>query len=206
MIKALFKPLRYLSIKANDNGGKLKVDFIIPFTASAVLSSIFLYLKIAHQIHLFNTDNSLIQNVSGMAQTLPGFYIAALAAISTFPSASMNNPMPEPTPYLKSSDNSEKDRLTRRRFLCYMFAYLAYISIVTLFLTSTIVFTYRNSLFEAPAFFEHIAYFFSCLFVYFLLIQIVLLTFVGLWYLGERIHLNDPEDIIHEEKNEEMSN
>lgn len=202
MIDALFKPLRYLAIK-EDVGGKFKVDVVIPLIIALVISLIFLYLKIWHQIHLFGTDSSLIQNIIGLVQILPGFYIAALAAISTFPSSSMDKDMPEPTPYLNKATGVEKDYLCRRRFLCYMFAYLAYISIITLFLTAVIAFVYSTALFKTSAFIDNTVYFFSCLAIYFLIIQTVSLTFVGLWYLGERIHFNDPEDIIFSEESEE---
>lgn len=199
MIDALFKPLRYLAIRV-DAGGKLKVDVIIPLIVALVISSIFLYLKIVYQIHLFGADSSLIENIIGLIQILPGFYIAALAAISTFPSSSMDKDMPEPTPYLKKTIGVENDYLSRRRFLSYMFAYLAYISIITLFLTAIIVFAYSTALFEAPVIIDNAVYFFSCLSIYFLIIQIVFLTFVGLWYLGERIHFNDPDDVTNSEE------
>ena len=193
MIEVIFKPRRYLAIKV-EGGSKFRVDIVTPFVIGLVISLVFLYLKLKYQIDLFDKNSSLIQSISGLVQTLPGFYIAALAAIATFPSTSMNNPMPEPTPYLKFPNN-DPDLLNRRRFLCYMFAYLAYISIVALFITSIAIFMYGNDLLKVPSILYFFAYFFVCLVIYFLLIQIALLTFVGLWYLGERIHLNDPQDI-----------
>lgn len=193
MIEVIFKPLRYLAIKV-EGGSKFRVDIVTPFVIGLVISLVFLYLKLKYQIDLFDKNSSLIQSISGLVQTLPGFYIAALAAIATFPSTSMNNPMPEPTPYLEFPNN-DPDLLNRRRFLCYMFAYLAYISIVALFITSIAIFMYGNDLLKVPSILYFFAYFFVCLVIYFLLIQIALLTFVGLWYLGERIHLNDPQDI-----------
>ena len=192
MIEVIFKPLRYLAIKV-EGGSKFKVDIVTPFVVGLIISLVFLYLKFKHQIDLFD-NSSLIQSITGLVQTLPGFYIAALAAIATFPSTSMNNPMPEPTPYIKFPNNDD-DLLNRRRFLCYMFAYLAYISIVALFITSIAIFMYGNDLLKVPSILYFFAYFFVCLVIYFLIIQIALLTFVGLWYLGERIHLNDPQDI-----------
>lgn len=193
MIEAIFKPLRYLQIKV-EGSGKLKVDLIVPLIIGLVISLIFLYLNVVYKIDLFHDDNALTQSIIGLVQTLPGFYIAALAAIATFPSASMNNKMPDPTPHLKLP-NGDDDLLNRRRFLCYMFAYLAYVSIATLFITAISVFMYDSNLFKVPSIVYFFSYFIVCLVIYFLIIQIVLLTFVGLWYLGERIHLNDPQDI-----------
>lgn len=203
MIEALFKPLRYLAIKVDDEGGKVKTDIKMPLIIALVISSVFLYLRIIHQIHLFVTDELLTQNIIGLLQTLPGFYVAALAAISTFPSTSMNQDMPEPTPYLGVKDLPSYDGLSRRRFLCYMFAYLAYISIITLFLTAVIVFMYSNELLKSSALVSNISYFISCFSVFFLIIQIVFLTFVGLWYLGERIHFNDVPVTLESEESEE---
>ena len=195
MIKALFKPLRYLSIRADDSGGKFKTDIMMPLLIALILSSLFVYLKVNYQIHLFITDEILTQNIIGLFQTLPGFYIAALAAISTFPSTSMDQDMPEPTPYLGEKGTPSCDRMTRRRFLSYMFSYLAYISIITLFSTAITVFMYDNEILKSSILFNNISYFFSCLIAFFLITQIVSLTFVGLWYLGERIHLNDAPDL-----------
>ncbi len=198
MIEVIFKPLRYLAIKV-EGGSKFKVDIVTPFVIGLIISLVFLYLKLKHQIDLFDNNSSLIQSITGLVQTLPGFYIAALAAIATFPSTSMNSPMPEPTPYLKFPNN-DPDLLNRRRFLCYMFAYLAYISIVALFITSITIFMYGNGLLKVPSIIYYFTYFFVCLAIYFLLIQIVILTFVGLWYLGERIHINDPTDLSNPEE------
>lgn len=195
MIKALFKPLRYLSIRADDSGGKFKTDIMMPLLVALVLSSLFVYLKINYRIHLFITDELLTQNIIGLLQTLPGFYIASLAAISTFPSTSMDQDMPDPTPYLGKKETTTYDGLTRRRFLSYMFSYLAYISIITLLSTSAIVFMYSNKILESSVFFSNASYFLSCLITFFLITQIIFLTFVGLWYLGERIHLNDAPDL-----------
>src|SRR5699024_6822678 len=135
---------------------------------------------------------SILANIINLIATLPGFYIAALAAISTFPSESMKSLMPEPTPYL--SDPSDRDQLSRRRFLSYMFAYLAYISIMVYLFSSIVSFLYNNIDYKVN-YLVFSAIYFSCNFIiFFFLAQIVLLTLVGLWYLGERIHFNDPDD------------
>lgn len=191
MNKALFKPLRYLMIKV-DAKGKKTVDFKYPTITSLFISFTLVGFEYYKGVNVFLNDNSILANIINLIATLPGFYIAALAAISTFPSESMKSLMPEPTPYL--GDPSDRDQLSRRRFLSYMFAYLAYISIMVYLFSSIVSFLYNNIDYKVNYLVFSTIYF-SCNFIiFFFLAQIVLLTLVGLWYLGERIHFNDPDD------------
>ncbi|MEJ1644057.1 hypothetical protein SMA60_27945, partial [Escherichia coli] len=59
-----------------------------------------------------------------------GFYIAALAAVSTFSSPSIDEVMAGDPPTLLEKFRGQKIKveLTRRRFVCYLFGYLALVS------------------------------------------------------------------------------
>jgi hypothetical protein len=145
------------------------------------------------RIDLFSA-NGLISRLLGFLQSLPGFYIAALAAISTFNNPDMLKPMPGETPTMRVlyGGGLEVVRLTRRRFLSAMFAYLTALSIF-LTLAAMIGLAMAQPLKEMiqPALQEIIRSAFSFVFFIFLS-QLVLVTLWGLFYLGERIHTPDP--------------
>ncbi|MGK9996690.1 hypothetical protein O6197_24780, partial [Salmonella enterica subsp. enterica] len=80
-------------------------------------------------ISLIETNGLLLQ-VNGLLQVLIGFYIAALAAVSTFSSSSIDEVMAGVPPTLVEKFRGQKltVELTRRRFVCYLFGYLALVS------------------------------------------------------------------------------
>jgi hypothetical protein len=201
MIALIYKPIAYLNIKLS-NGSKQKfdLDIKVPLLISLLISLLFLGLNYYDDsINIFGKSNNLLSPIISFYQAMPGFYIAALAAIATFPSASMNKCMPEPTPYLLidqdvEDKSSNRDYLSRRRFLCYMFAYLAFISIVFFFIAIGLNFTYSTVFFEVADWVFLLTYFINCIIVFFIILQSIFITFLGLWYLGHRIHLNDNSD------------
>lgn len=79
--------------------------------------------------------SELVAALVSATALLPGFYIAALAAVSTFAGPHMDEAMPEPTPELdiQTLQTSGPEKLTRRMFLCYLFGYLAVISLLLVF-------------------------------------------------------------------------
>lgn len=190
MIGKLLKPAIYLSIKMDD-GKKSTLDFLLPSTIAIIFSVILMWLYKAYEIDVFSEKHNLMSGISGFIQTLPGFFIAALAAIATFPNAMMNNILPEPTPYLENSNGMVQDKLSRRRLLSYLFSYLTFISIIGYFMVVLVVFLQSLNL-KLPPITSDIFYFIGCFLPILLLAHIVCLTFFGLWYLGDRIHLNDP--------------
>lgn len=192
MLNLLYRPLIYLRIRT-DEKYKVWVDFYLPISIALVLSIVLFWLYMSQNINVFAIDNKLISNISGFLQTLPGFFIAALAAIASFPSDAMGQLIPGDTPYLPDSNlaSDGRDKLTRRRYLCYLFAYLTYISIIGFLFITFIVFLHSFSLnLSLPIL--YFGYLLSCLIFFFILTQIIFLTFIGLWYLGERIHINNP--------------
>jgi uncharacterized membrane protein len=198
VIKLIFNPKNYLNIKLTQNSEqKHYLDVVIPFSISIVLSLILLIINsIDNTINIFYKDIGLLGSITNFFQSMPGFYIAALAAIATFPSESMNRPMRDPAPYLlkdvsEKDIDSNRDILSRRRFLCYMFAYLAFISIVFFFMSVLLSFLYSFNIFIIDSFWLDFGYFLSCFLVFYITSQAIIITFLGLWYLGSRIHFND---------------
>ena len=78
-------------------------------------------------------EKSLTQYILSFLSTLPGFYIAALAAVATFDRPTLDETMPPPAPKmnLMTGNRSEEVELTMRMFLSHMFSYLTTISFVT---------------------------------------------------------------------------
>lgn len=201
MIKLIYKPIDYLGIKLSDGSKqKFNLDILLPFCLALFISIFLLIINLLDlSVNIFAEDNGFLGSITSFFQSMPGFYIAALAAIATFPSSSMNRAMPEPTPYLlidkgEKDEDKNRDFLSRRRFLCYMFAYLAFISIVFFFLSVALSFIYSFSIFYISDFCLYAGYFLSCMVVFYIISQTIFITFLGLWYLGHRIHLNDNLD------------
>jgi vacuolar-type H+-ATPase subunit I/STV1 len=73
----------------------------------------------------------LLRDVLTMLGILPGFYIAALAAVTTFNSPSMDAVLPRPAPLLRVQIRGEWENieLSKRQFLSYLFSYLVVLSL-----------------------------------------------------------------------------
>ena len=136
MFELIFKPLNYLSIRW-DNGiiNKTRFDFIIPLIISIILSIIltFIWIEIGSKSsNIFSNDLSYY--LICFLQTMPGFYIAALAAISTINSTTMDQPMAGDPPKEKYVEHNPYKvfwvEMNRRRFLARLFSYLTFVSII----------------------------------------------------------------------------
>lgn len=90
---------------------------------TAVVAGIFWILPVKPV--LFG-DVGLNGSIIALVATLPGFFIAALAAVSTFERDALDEVMPPPAPTLdlRTRGMDEGVELTMRMFLCHLFAYL----------------------------------------------------------------------------------
>ena len=203
MFELIFKPLNYLSIKWEVEGSTSKKTFdtTIPLIISIVLSVLLVGME---YIFVSETDKSVkifASEISGLLagflQTIPGFYIAALAAIATLTSPTMDRPMDgiPPTKKVHTIDMDgnpiDKDEpLERREFLARLFSYLSFISLVLYFFILILQYMYQLKIFAVGQGFYSAIYFLCLVAFNFLLVQLMLLTFLGLYYLGQRIHEN----------------
>lgn len=189
MVNVIFKPLAYLMIHSESHHKKY-VDFLAPFLFAGTIGCALLWLHVTLGINIFDGRSKLLSSIIGLIQTLPGFYIAALAAVASFNNLALDSEMTSPTMTIEHND-SYSERLTRRRFLCYMLAYLAFISIIACLSIILIEFFYSFKLITNLIWLK-VGYFVGCFTVTAMLTQIFLLTFVCLWYLGDRMHFNAP--------------
>ncbi|TXL12353.1 hypothetical protein BMR05_15660, partial [Methylococcaceae bacterium HT4] len=132
MIRHLLRPLSYLSI---EHQLKWKVDWIYPLLLAIVSTILIFWLKQFGQVSLYS-NSGIITKILGFVQVLPGFYIAALAAIATFNKTDIDKTMPAPAPKIDIlvQGKSVAIKLTRRRFLCSMFAFLTAESLIIIVL------------------------------------------------------------------------
>lgn len=75
-------------------------------------------------------SNGLLASSMAVASTLPGFFLAGLAAVATFNGLNMDAVMPAPAPKLKikTGGSWSEIELSRRQFLSYLFSYLVLLS------------------------------------------------------------------------------
>lgn len=189
MLADLLRPFGFLRI-THSTRAPLFVNWIFPFAASLLLLLAALVLRL--NVDVFGA-NGLVSRVLGFVQNLPGFYVAALAAIATFSNRDINKVMPGVPPVMNIVHNGAptKIELTRRRFLSSMFAYLTALCIcITLASIAALAIADPLKLLLATAIYLPAKICFSLIFVMFLM-QMICVTLWGLYYLGERIHTPD---------------
>ncbi|WP_252106660.1 MULTISPECIES: hypothetical protein [unclassified Halomonas] len=183
IIYQLTRPVSYLFIKHSD---KYIYDWVVPSILLVTTSVLFFLLS----IDFFNLY-LLVGKISTLLAALPGFFIAALAAVATFNRLDIDKPMSkENPPKIETLINTQyKDMpLSRRRFLCMLFSFLTVQSIFLSFLG----FIPESFVFYDPSnsnvLIHHgvsIAYFLVFFFFFF---QLLTTTMHGLYYLGDKIH------------------
>lgn len=202
MLSMIFKPLYYLKIKWEVPGqiSKKHFDIWLPALLSLFLSGVLVVLDIFVVIPLCSQktpnifDGEFATLLSGFLQTIPGFYIAALAAIATLNSATMDRPMAgiPPTEIIIETNPYREvpSAVSRRLFLSSLFAYLALLSLLLFFLTLTFKYFYNLDIFLVPNWIYETLYFINLFVFNFLFCQMIMLTLMGLYYLGDRVHRN----------------
>lgn len=189
MFKHLLRPFSYLTI---DHQQKWIVDWIYPLVGAILSTAIIFGLKVVGPISLYG-DSGLVGKILGFIQNLPGFYIAALAAIATFNRIDIDKTMPAPAPTLDITVQGKTVaiELTRRRFLCSMFAFLTaenLILIAMAIFSQTLYLTVKACL---PVV-SHIWVSGFFIFIFLLLYwQMMITSFWGLFYLGDKLHQPD---------------
>lgn len=161
-----------------EHSGKNIYDWYIP---------IFLTLIFAIFIYLNNSIDSekvkvILDKLLTFLAILPGFYIAAIAAISTFQNSLLDRKLDGESAkvkFLVSGDMIETN-LTRRQLLSLVFSYLSALSLF-LFLFAIII----SQLITCELNIWILSTVFSIFFI-----QLIIITLFGLYYLGERMHHN----------------
>lgn len=177
IVYQLSRPLSYLRISHED---KWVYDWLIP----GILTVITCFVS-ARWISLgeLTSSDGLIAGLTGFVSNLPGFFIAALAAVATFNKNDIDKLMANPPKIeVLYQGNFLMVEMTRRRFLCVLFSYLTAVSIFLVIFSKIALSINLTTEYAVELSWVGVTVFF------FVLWQMILATILGLYYLGERLH------------------
>lgn len=188
----LGRPLAFSTIRGP--GLRIYRDFI-PW--AVVVVTLVLYWCLPLRLALVGSVS-----ISGLAApffaSLPGFFIAALAAVATFNGADLDREMANVTAELTIRGEKGTSAITLRVFLCYLFAYLTAISFLGFFLCASVSLLAGNlhelaqmASFGEPARELMVVNGLRSLFVGLVALvgaKVVFCTALGLYFLAERVH------------------
>lgn len=202
--RQLLTPMKYLRIR-NGAGlfhSKFSYDFVIPALLTAFTCIIFGALDLRLEVY---SHPKLTESFSNLLTLLIAFYMAALAAVSTFDRKGIDSRLKGDPAILRVRDNDgghlvEKS-LTYRQFISYLFGYLSFVSLCLFLLLLGL--THGWPKFENKMVHGHAALLIFKLLldpilfvaVMFLFWQMVITSLLGIYFLTERLQsLTDPEN------------
>ena len=180
----LFSPLKYICIKDGEAPQKKWFDIICPLL-TCVLLSLFLILSDYHysvNVAYFFSKLGSITNI------LPGFYIASIAAIATFDKSDLDSDVPgmKMSMFYPGKGIIKDSPLSKRIFLCCMFSYLTFLSVVCS-IFSSLAETFRDITINFHCY-GYLKYIYLVL-LSFVFAQLITITCWALYYISQRIHL-----------------
>lgn len=190
VISKVFTPISYIRISHPE---KRYFDFVLPIVTSILITIAIYFLP--NQIDLIGKD-SLVSLVNGILQILSGFYIASMAAVATFQKDGMDDVMSGSPPIMKGH------ALTRRKFLTYLFGYLAFMSIAMYFVGGAAQLVQNNlSQFEMLRLpWVRVV----LIFIYISIISnIIYTTTLGMFFMINKMHDTPNKLIINNENNDD---
>lgn len=174
------RPVSYLRIHHED---KWIYDWLIPAILTGLTIAPLAWLS---DLPAVVGDDGLLASITGFVENLPGFFIAALAAVATFNKHDidqlMNNP---PKVSIMYQGTRIMVEMTRRRFLCVLFSYLTATSIFI------VICFYLGKAIGAGGDDTQLLGWGAALAYFFIFWQMITATLLGLYYLGERLHTPD---------------
>jgi hypothetical protein len=184
-----FRPIAYLMIK----GPSLNVyRYKLPLLATAVVGGLFIILPAKFDLV---GDKSLSDYLISFFSSLPGFYIAALAAVVAFAGGDLDQDMPEVTLKMTAHGDTANNPITLRVFLCFLFSYLTVLSFVGFFICLAGAMLASNVTILASGMSSDNAGFVAAALktsflatLVFLSASVVFCTVQGLYFLAERVH------------------
>jgi len=184
MLNVILSPLSYLTIR---NAQKALVDWVYPVVLAAASTWAIFYLGGQGAI---TGTGGLIERVLLVCSVLPGFYIAALAGIATFNRPGMDDVMPAPAPKLSARLKGKKVmvEMTRRRFLSLLFAFLCWESVALMIACIFGAVLAKGLIAHVPQAMSHLVVAVCCFIFLLAFWQMIFTTFLGLFYLGDRLH------------------
>lgn len=193
----IFKAFGFLKIIYPEDSPN-SILYLVPSLLSILVCCFLLYLNhdSDHIINIFNQP--AFDSISTFVQVLPGFYIAALAAIASYnntnsksnDNSNLDNKISGNPPYLheETSNGGRKSELSRRRFLTLMFGYLAAISMLSTVFLFFVRLSYDVGIIFVPYSIYLVAYAILMFIFFFFFFQMILVTLYGIYYLADRMH------------------
>lgn len=189
MLRMIVKPLDYSKIVwnyKNDKGqnydAKKWVDRYFPLGLSILFTFIIFNLYFFFEYSIFFKSEAFYY-ITCFLQTLPGFYIAALAAIVSFKNDQLDEIDFDDCPVDAKGYN-----MTFRRFLSNTFAYLAWLSIFLIIYCISLRYIFEQKDMMISIGYFSIIYIFLLIPFGFFFSQLISITAMSLSYLGDRIH------------------
>jgi hypothetical protein len=194
-IRQLTVPMNYLRIRHGDDlfHSKAVYDFVLP--AALSLATLGVFAALGTKISIFS-NSELIKRVMDLLALMIAFYMAALAAVSTFDRKGIDAPLPDEDALLKKRqpDGRFADvALSYRQFISYCFGYLSFLSlclymfmIITSFVWEDIVKIFDTSSVLKSAF-DYVVQPSIFLFTFFFIWQLMITSLLGIYFLTERI-------------------
>ncbi len=179
----LTRPISYLFL--NHEAGKV-YNWQIPLLLAAFSTVILFFVS---DIQMLAGEGGLIESLTSLIINLPGFLIAALAAIATFNRPVIDQEMIDaPVIDIKVGDTELKNSpLSRRDFLLRLFSFL---TVDSIFL---VIYAKVGSIIPVPSWFITEFYIAEWIFSFVFLVifwQLLTLILFGMYYLCERLNLN----------------
>lgn len=184
-LRKLFTPISFLRLRSPD---LILYQWVLP-TLGAVTLYIFILNPIGWGLD-FEVE-SLMRDINSLVGVLVGFYIAALAAVATFPNPSLDEPLQGASTTLKrrTSGGVVVEPVSRRRYLATVFGYCAMVSVIIYIFG--VMQTNINVSFAGNVWLEGANEFLFKLlwFIYiWFILSLLTTTLVGLHYLVDRMH------------------
>ena len=186
--KRLLTAIDYLRIS---HEAKHRYDYTIPTLFALAMISCYYFIPIKPSIL---GKDGIISNINSIIQILTGFYIASLAAVATFKTERLDEVMEGRPPKLKGI-NGKTELLTRRRFLCLLFAYLVTLCFLLVFIGIIAPTVSANLRDLVPALFVYIKYVSLSIYI-FLVSQLTVVTLLGIFFITDKIHAKKMEENI----------
>ncbi len=194
--KQLLVPAKYLKIRHGDKLLKSKkvYDWILPIAASGIICAVFYSLDMSFSIF---DQPELPKRLIDLLVLMIVFYMAALAAVSTFDRKGIDEPLRGDDALIWSQDPESGDyydkKLTYREFISYLFGYLSFLSLCmyVFIVAMSVIWPEVEKCFRSNAtiswvitdIFDPIIFFL----VFGVVSQLVITSMLGIYFLTERI-------------------
>jgi len=188
--RQLMTPLRYLRIRQGISlfQSKAVYDWFLP----AVLAIPATYIGNKYSLGIFS-EQGVIGGFQKLLEILIPFYIAALAAVATFQRDGLDDVLKghPATLNIRHARGDWVERiLTRRQFICYLFGYLAFLSLCLFVAILFLNLISQKSSVAAHELFGACLPFAKIAIIYIFMVpiwQMIVTTLLGVYFMSERL-------------------